>query len=222
MLEVKHISKKYKGRQILSDISFSAAPGECVAIAGVNGCGKTTLLSILAGICRPDHGEVLFFGKKAAGRRDFEQNSAYVPQENPFIPELSAGDNLRLWFKGNKRAMLQDLEKGTGARLAIGSFLDVPAGKLSGGQKKRLSITSALSGKARVLILDEPGAALDLKAKEEIIEYVHEFTAGGGICIITSHELGELRAADRVLILKNGSLIPYDGSLDTDEFIRSL
>ena len=192
MLEVKGISKHYKNKQILNGITFAAGPGQCVGIAGGNGCGKTTLLSILAGVNRPDRGSICFDGVEAVGNRKvFERNAAYVPQENPLIPELTARDNYRLWFKGDKAELERDLEEGVGKFLGLTEFLGTPAGKLSGGQKKRLSIASALSNQASLLIMDEPGAALDLEAKEEILTYIRNYL----ICTLSAPMRRAVRAA---------------------------
>ena len=209
MLEVSGIYKKFKKRQILKGVSFTAEPGSCVGIAGGNGCGKTTLLSILAGVSRPEQGSIRFDGQEAVGKRSvFEKKAAYVPQENPLIPELTARDNFALWYKGDKKRMEKDLEEGVAKALGVSEFLGIPAGKLSGGKKKRLSIASALSNQASVLIMDEPGAALDLRAKEEILRYIRTFVKRGGIVILTSHEMQELRVCSQLYILKEGVLIP--------------
>ena len=209
MLEISGIYKKFKKRQILKGVSFTAEPGSCVGIAGGNGCGKTTLLSILAGVSRPEQGSIRFDGQEAVGKRSvFEKKAAYVPQENPLIPELTARDNFALWYKGDKKRMEKDLEEGVAKALGVSEFLGIPAGKLSGGQKKRLSIASALSNQASVLIMDEPGAALDLRAKEEILRYIRTFVKRGGIVILTSHEMQELRVCSQLYILKEGVLIP--------------
>lgn len=221
MLEVTDIYKHYKNRQILDGVSFTANPGECIGIAGANGCGKTTLLSILAGVNRPDKGSVRFDGAEAVGSRSvFESCAAYVPQENPIIPELSAGDNFRLWFKGDKKRMEEDLKQGVAKTLGLSEFLDIPAGKLSGGQKKRLCIASALSNHASVLILDEPGAALDLAAKEGILSYIRNYLDGGGCVLLTSHETAELSLCTRLYILKKGKLEPVKNHLSVEELIR--
>lgn len=207
MLEVKDIFKKYGHKFILQGISFSAEPGECIGIVGGNGCGKTTLLSILAGVNRPDRGSVCFDGEEAVGKKGvFARHAAYVPQENPLIPELSAYDNYRLWFRGEKTQMEESLRSGVGKRLGLNKFLTTPAGKLSGGQKKRLSIASALAERASVLILDEPGAALDLAAKEEILAYIKEYMEQGGCVILASHEMTELFVCTKLFILKGGTL----------------
>lgn len=221
MLEVEGICKKYGKRVILQGISFSAEPGECIGIAGGNGCGKTTLLSILAGVNRPDRGSVRFDGRDAVGKRSvIARNAAYVPQENPLVPELSAMDNYRLWFHGDKKAMEEDLRSGTGHILGLNAFLGTRADRLSGGQKKRLSIASALSNHAAVLIMDEPGAALDLAAKQEILNYIKRFMGQGGIVILTSHEMAELSVCTGLYVLKGGKLEPVERSLDADALIE--
>lgn len=220
MLEIEGIQKTYKTRRILNGVSFRAAPGQCIGIAGGNGCGKTTLLSILAGVRRPDQGSIRLDGVDLLGhRRLFEEKIAYVPQENPLIPELTARDNYRLWFHGDRRRMEEDLERGVGKALGLGAFLKTPAGRLSGGEKKRLSIAAALSNRASVLILDEPGAALDLAAKEQILTYVRQFAAGGGTVILTSHEMAELELCTSLYILKDGELLPVQPGLSASELI---
>lgn len=221
MLEVKDIYKKYGKRTILQGVTFQAGSGECIGIVGGNGCGKTTLLSILAGVNRPDRGSVCFDGVEAVGKRGiFERCAAYVPQENPLIPELTAYDNYRLWFRGDKKRMEEDLRSGVGKRLGVSGFLSVPAGKLSGGQKKRLSIASALTDEAGVLIMDEPGAALDLAAKEEILSYIKEYRAQGGTVVLTSHEMAELSVCTSLYILKEGRLFPAEPGITAAELIQ--
>ena len=194
MLEVKGISKHYKNKQILNGISFAAGPGQCVGIAGGNGCGKTTLLSILAGVNRPDRGSICFDGVEAVGNRKvFERNAAYVPQENSLIPELTARDNYRLWFKGDKAELERDLEEGVGKFLGLTEFLGTPAGKLSGGQKKRLSIASALSNQA--------------------------YLKNGGTVILTSHETQELSICTQLFVMKKGLLMPVTEKLSAAELV---
>ena len=220
MLEVKGISKHYKNKQILNGISFAPGTGQCVGIAGGNGCAKTTLLSILAGVNRPDRGSICFDGVEAVGNRKvFERNAAYVPQENPLIPELTARDNYRLWFKGDKAELERDLEEGVGKFLGLTEFLGTPAGKLSGGQKKRLSIASALSNQASLLIMDEPGAALDLEAKEEILTYIRNYLKNGGTVILTSHETQELSICTQLFVMKKGLLMPVTEKLSAAELV---
>lgn len=129
----------------------------------------------------------------------------------PLIPELTARDNYKLWFKGDKAELERDLEEGVGKFLGLTEFLGTPAGKLSGGQKKRLSIASALSNQASLLIMDEPGAALDLEAKEEILTYIRNYLKNGGTVILTSHETQELSICTQLFVMKKGSAHAGDG-----------
>ena len=101
MIEVTQIRKSYGKKKVLSDITFQVKPGECVAIAGKNGCGKSTLMQIMAGILKPDGGELCYFGKKAAYKSStFRRFCGYVPQENPLlqteVSKLSGGMKRRL------------------------------------------------------------------------------------------------------------------------------
>ena len=187
MLEAEGIRKNYGKKTVLSGVSLTAEPGQCVGIVGGNGCGKTTLLSILAGARKADGGSLRIDGKEILGSPAVQSAQiAYVPQENPFMEELSVKDNLRLWYKGNKEAIKQDLENGPAAMLGIGGFLKTPVGKLSGGMKKRLSIASALAGHEKILIMDEPGAALDLVCKQVIQEYISQYLKHGGTVLLAS------------------------------------
>ena len=167
MLEISGIYKSYHRQNILAGVDLTVAPGECVGIVGYNGCGKTTLLSILAGAQKADRGIILYNGREASGHpRVFAEEAAYVPQENPLMEELTVRDNLLLWYRGSRKQMESDLKGGAASMLGVDRMLDRTVGKLSGGMKKRLGIACALSNHAPVLIMDEPGAALDLECKE--------------------------------------------------------
>lgn len=223
MLEATGICKSYKKHMVLNHIDLQAGPGECVGIVGANGCGKTTLLSILAGVLRADGGKIVLGGKEATGHPAvFASQAAYVPQENPLMEDLSVKDNLLLWYRGSRVSMKEDLESGPAAMLGISGMLKKQAGKLSGGMKKRLSIACALSNHAPVLILDEPGAALDLECKEAIREYLRNYMKQGGTVILTSHEMEELSLCTRICILKDGGLVPVETGLTSQELIKSM
>ena len=219
-MEVSGLRKKYGKKEILKDISFRIECGEQVAVVGKNGCGKSTLMRIMAGILKPDAGQIRYFGQDALKMKgNLRKYCGYVPQENPLIPELTARDNYRLWFKGDKAELERDLEEGVGKFLGLTEFLGTPAGKLSGGQKKRLSIASALSNQASLLIMDEPGAALDLEAKEEILTYIRNYLKNGGTVILTSHETQELSICTQLFVMKKGLLMPVTEKLSAAELV---
>lgn len=137
----------------------------------------------------------------------------YVPQGNPLIEELNAWDNLRMWY--DRRTLKSELEQGVLSMLGISDFLRVPVHKMSGGMKKRLSIGCAVAAKPRILLLDEPSAALDLVCKERIYNYFKDFKAKGGILLLATHDLQELDLCDQCYILKQGTLTSYvyDGDI---------
>lgn len=220
MLEVNGLCKSYGKQQILKEIAFTAQPGSCTGIIGSNGCGKTTLLSILAGAVKADRGSIRYHGKEAVGAPAvFAEEAAYVPQENPLIDELTARDNLLLWYRGSRKELEQDLKSGAAAMLGIPEMLKKPVSKLSGGMKKRLSIACALSNHAGTLILDEPGAALDLECKADIRAYLRRYMDNGGTVILTSHEMTELSLCTQLYVLREGSLYLQNPGLTESQMI---
>lgn len=220
MLETTGVCKSYRGHSVLNGIDLTVPSGACVGIVGSNGCGKTTLLSILSGAIRADRGSILYHGIEAFGHpKVFALEAAYVPQENPLIEELTVRDNLRLWYHGSRERMEADLKDGAAAMLGVNDMLGRTVGKLSGGMKKRLSIACALSNHASVLIMDEPGAALDLECKAAIRDYLRKYMAGGGSVILTSHELAELSLCTVMYVLKSGRLQQIEHGLSEQQLI---
>lgn len=221
VLAATDIYKSYGGRAILKGVNLETFPGECVGIVGSNGCGKTTLLSILAGAVKADKGSVSLDGKQAGKSRSAYTNAvAYVPQENPLIEELTVQDNLLLWYGGNKKALEQDLKSGAAAFLRIGDMIGRTVEKLSGGMKKRVSIACALSNHGEVLILDEPGAALDMECKADIRCYLEKYRKAGGTVILTSHEMMELSVCTKTYVLKDGKLKLIENGLPEEKLIE--
>ncbi len=213
-LEIKGIEKRYKGRQVLRGIDLTAEGGSCIGILGSNGTGKSTLLSILAGVLRPDAGEFLCDVQDLLSNSKLRsQYVGYVPQGTPLFEELTAWDNLLLWY--GREDLLQELDSGVLKQLGIHEFLKLPVRKMSGGMKKRLSIGCAVANRPPILLLDEPTAALDLSCKERIAEYLNSYKRAGGLLLLTTHDMMELSLCDRWYIIRDGILVPfeYDGNI---------
>ena len=139
MLTAKEIRKSYRRKDVLKGVSFTVKPGECIGIVGANGCGKTTLLSILAGAQRADGGSLSVDGAEALGNpKLLSAKVAYVPQENPLIPELSAKDTLSLWYQGSREGLHRELDQGPAAFLGVDSMLSMSAGDHFLGTQKGL------------------------------------------------------------------------------------
>lgn len=214
MIEIKQIQKKYKKKAVLTDINLDVQEGSCVGILGGNGSGKSTLLSILAGVQKADNGSFLWGGADLFKNEKIrEEILGYVPQGNPLMEELTAWDNLRLWYE--KDELKKELDGGVLDMLGIPDFLKVPVKKMSGGMKKRLSIGCSVANHPKLLLLDEPSAALDLICKERIGNYLKDFKAQGGSIILATHDVQEIELCDVWYILKNGMLEPYlyDGNV---------
>ncbi|SDH57683.1 ABC-2 type transport system ATP-binding protein [Pseudobutyrivibrio sp. 49] len=214
MFEIKGIEKSYGKHQVLQGVSFTLGPGEIIGILGANGSGKSTLLSILAGLERPNGGFFCIDGKDLLKDSKLRNNTlAYIPQENPLIEELNAWDNLRMWY--SRAELDKELKNGMLKLLRIDEFLKVPVSKMSGGMKKRLTIGCAMKGGPKLMLLDEPTAALDMVCRNEIYDYFESYRSSGGAMIISTHEIQEIELCNKCFILKGGVLHPYtyDGDL---------
>lgn len=215
-IKVQHIQKNYGSKTVLKDITFEGTDGQCIGILGANGCGKSTLLSILAGVLKVNGGTFCIDGENILKCKSKNGKIiGFVPQGTPLMEELSALDNLRLWYCDSPLDLNKELQNGMLAMLGIPEFLKVPVHKMSGGMKKRLSIGCAIAQNPKILIMDEPSAALDLICKERIHSYIRDFKANGGIVLLATHEEQEINLCDCLYIIKDGILHPleYDGNI---------
>ena len=213
-IDIVGLKKRYGKRDILKGVTLNIEFGSCIGILGGNGSGKTTILSILAGITDADEGEFIcedYDLLKDDKRRRFLVG--IIPQCNPIIEELSGKDNLLLWH--DRKYLNMSAKEGIIKELGITKFINKRVSTLSEGMKKRLSIACAVKEHSKILLMDEPSAALDIVAKEIIHEYIKKFTDMGGIVILVTHDEGELNLCDRHYILKDGVLNEYrfDGNI---------
>ena len=135
------------------------------------------------------------------------------------MEELSVKDNLLLWYKGDRKKMEKDLVDGPAAVLGIPKMLKKTVSQLSGGIKKRLSIACSLAFGSKYLIMDEPGAALDLECKEIIRQYIKDYVKQGGAALLTSHEMEELTVCTKMYVLKQGHLKELPMGMSAEELI---
>src|ERR687895_727609 len=157
-LRAEALSKPYGDRRALQDVSFSAAPGELVAIIGPNGAGKTTLLQILAGALAPTAGSV------SLDRRDV----GWVPQQPAIYSKLSVRENLRLFARLEKVSDVDGTVERMLAQAVLAERAGDPVGTLSGGNRQRVNIAVGLLGDPCVLLLDEPSSSLDPRQRERL------------------------------------------------------
>jgi ABC-2 type transport system ATP-binding protein len=198
-LRAEALSKAYGARRALQDVSFSAAPGELLAIIGPNGAGKTTLLQIIAGALAPTTGTI------SLDRRDV----GWVPQQPAIYSKLSVRENLRLFARLEKvpdvDATIDRMLEQAGLR----DRADDTVGTLSGGNQQRVNVVVGLLGDPAVLLLDEPTSSLDPRQRERLWEFVSGLARDGGTTVVYStHNVAEAeRYADRLLVLADGELL---------------
>ena len=198
-LRAESLSKSYGARRALQDVSFSAVPGELLAIIGPNGAGKTTLLQILAGALAPTTGRVSLDGRDVG----------WVPQQPAIYSKLSVRENLRLFARLEKVADVDGKVERMLAQAALADRAGDPVGTLSGGNRQRVNIAIGLLAEPEVLLLDEPSSALDPRQRERLWEFVSRLARDGGTTVVYStHNVAEAeRHADRLLVLADGELL---------------
>lgn len=198
IVTVEKVSLKYK-KAVLTDVSINAEKGEVIGLLGLNGSGKSTLLSAIAGLRKPSSGSIKVNGK-----------AGFVTQENALIDELTAMDNLKMWTPLSKQDILKELTETGLSILKVNEFIDLKVKRMSGGMKKRLAIASVLLSKPDILLMDEPLAALDIPAKNDIINFIDSFRSKGGTVFIASHSEELFKHCSKIYLLKNGvsSLLP--------------
>ena len=198
IVTVEKVSLKYK-KAVLTDVSINAEKGEVIGLLGLNGSGKSTLLSAIAGLRKPSSGSIKVNGK-----------AGFVTQENALIDELTAMDNLKMWTPLSKQDILKELTETELSILKVNEFIDLKVKRMSGGMKKRLAIASVLLAKPDILLMDEPLAALDIPAKDDIINFIDSFRSKGGTVFIASHSEELFKHCSKIYLLKNGvsSLLP--------------
>ncbi len=217
LLECRGLSKSFPGTRALHQVDLDVAPGEVVALIGENGAGKSTLVKILCGIQAPDEGTIRFDGQPFAPERPADAIAAgigMIHQEMSLLPGLSVAENVLI-------GRLPTTRVGTVDRAQVGrltrSHLDrvglrvdpaTPVRRLSVAQQQQVEIAKALSLDARVLLLDEPTAALGDEESAALFALIDELRAQGVGFVYISHRLGEIdRIADRIVVLRDGERV---------------
>ena len=196
VLEAAELSHRYGDRLAVDRASLSLAAGETVALIGPNGAGKTTLLSMLAGTLAASSGTI-----RAEGR------IGWVPQRAGLYLRLSVQENLRFFARLEGIADPDGAAAAMIAQMELDTRTDEPVGRLSGGNRQRVNVGIGLLGEPRVLLLDEPTAALDPHQRERLWSFIHRFVAAGTAVLFSTHDMNEAgEQPDRVLEMVDGRL----------------
>lgn len=213
-LVATHLSKAYKGRQVVKDVSVTVQAGEVVGLLGPNGAGKTTCFYMIIGLVRKDQGQILLddadIGTAPMHKRA-KLGVGYLPQEASVFRKLSVEDNIMAILEtvegldsGGRRARLDELL----SELHIADRRKTLGMSLSGGERRRVEIARALATKPRFMLLDEPFAGVDPISVIDIQQHILHLRGLGIGVLITDHNVREtLKICDRAYIINDGHVL---------------
>ena len=214
MLSIRKLSKTYRGRQALRNLSLDILPGEVYGLLGPNGAGKTTTINLICGLLQADEGEV-FINSQPAGVVT-KPWIGVMPQENLLYRTLTCEENLQFFAKvyGLRRQPRALRIQDCLAAVNLSDRAQTPVEKLSGGMQRRLSLAVAIVHRPKLLILDEPTTGLDIEARHEVWNLIRILSREHGMTILlTTHLLDEAeRLCQRIGIIKQGELL-IEGTL---------
>ncbi|MGO9078335.1 MAG: ATP-binding cassette domain-containing protein [Streptosporangiaceae bacterium] len=213
VIQTRGLSKRYRKVTALSEATITVPEGRISALIGPNGAGKTTLLRLLAGLARPTGGDVAVLGSPPSQDPAFLAGIGFLAQEIPLYRRFTAEDHISIGAHLNSRwdgmSVRHRLE-------SLGIPLDQAAGTLSGGQRAQLALALTLAKRPRLLLLDEPVAALDPLARRQFLAHLAEAVADGGLTVVlSSHLLADLERVCDHLILLAASRVQLCGDIDT-------
>ena len=213
VIETSGLTKRYRRVTALSDCTISVPEGRISALVGPNGAGKTTLLRLLAGLAAPTAGRAAVLGGTPRQDPAYLAEIGFLAQEIPLYRRLTAEDHIGIGAHLNPRW------DGESVRARLGGLkipLDRPAGTLSGGQRAQLALALTLAKRPRLLLLDEPLAALDPLARRNFLAALAEAAAGGDLTIVlSSHLIADIERVCDHLILLAESRVQLCGDTET-------
>jgi len=219
IIDIEHLSKSFGDKQVLKDISLYIRKGEFVTLLGPSGCGKTTLLRMIAGFLQPDEGTIMMEWESRGGQREFRDVAGIPPHLRPLntvfqryalFPHLDVYDNIAfgLKLKGVPKDEIDARIRKVLKLVSMSDYEDRDVDSLSGGQQQRVAIARAIVNRPKVLLLDEPLAALDLKMRQDMQIELKEMHQKLGITFIyVTHDQSEaLTLSDTIVVMNEGKI----------------
>jgi len=213
VIQTRGLSKRYRKVTALSDATITVPEGRVSALIGPNGAGKTTLLRLLVGLARPTSGDVAVLGSRPSQSPAFLADIGFLAQEIPLYRRFTAKDHIGIGAHLNSRwdggSVVRRLE-------SLGIPLGQKVGTLSGGQRAQLALSLTLAKRPRLLLLDEPVAALDPLARRQFLAHLAEAVADDGLTVVlSSHLIADMERVCDHLILLAASQVQLCGDIDT-------
>ena len=205
MIEIKNIYKKFGKLEVLNDVSLTFNKGECIALIGPNGCGKTTLIKSVLGMVIPTKGNILFDGKSILKKYKYREQIGYMPQIGRYPDYMTVGQIIEMIKK--IRNSNEDLDEDLIKAFELEKIFDKQMRTLSGGTTQKVSAILAFLFNPDVLILDETTAGLDPLASEILKEKIIKEREKGKLILITSHLLSELDdMISQIIFMQDGKV----------------
>ena len=208
ILNLEHLSKSFDGKKILDDLSIDIGKNEFVTLLGPSGCGKTTTLRMIGGFIMPDEGRVIFEGKDITALPPDKRHINTVFQKYSLFSHMSVADNIAFGLKLKKKssAYIHDKIKYALKLVDLEGYEDRHPMSLSGGQQQRIAIARAIVNEPKVLLLDEPLGALDLKLRQDMQKELIKIKNELGITFVfVTHDQEEaLTMSDRIIVMNQG------------------
>jgi ribose transport system ATP-binding protein len=233
LLEMRNISKSFPGVRALNDVSLQLNRGDVLALVGENGAGKSTLIKVLGGAHTPDGGELYLDGRRVRLSTPTAAQRAGVSiiyQEFNLIPDLTVRENIFLGRERTRWGMIRATEEQREVRelfqrIGLDIHPETRCRDLTVAQQQKVEIAKALSLKAKIVVMDEPTAALATKEVEQLFAVIEDLKAHGIGVIYISHRLEEIfEVADWVMVLRDGECVGYDeiGKVTRDTLIETM
>lgn len=208
VIDVRRLTKRFGGRAVVDDVSMTVKRGEIVGFLGPNGSGKTTTIRMICGLLSLDEGEGTVLGYDLRTQsRAIKAEVGYMTQKFSLYEDLTIEENLHLVAGLYQLPEPRAAVRGTLDTLGLTSRRHQIAGKLSGGWKQRLALAACIMHAPRLLLLDEPTAGVDPKARREFWDEIHELTATGITVLVSTHYMDEAERCHRVSYIAYGKLI---------------
>jgi D-xylose transport system ATP-binding protein len=227
ILDLHGITKRFGAVQALTDVYFQVAEGEVVALVGDNGAGKSTLIKVIAGVGPADEGTIEWEGRPVTINRPHDAQVlgiATVYQDLALCDNLDVVGNLFLGRESNHAGVLNEIDMEKRSRDLLQTLsvkiptVRIPVASLSGGQRQSVAIARSLLGEPRVVLLDEPTAALGVAQTAQVLDLIERLRERGHGVVLISHNLADVRAvADRVVVLRLGRNAGEYGMEDTTQ-----
>jgi putative spermidine/putrescine transport system ATP-binding protein len=216
-----NVSRRFGSVRAVDCVTLDVVEGEFFAMLGPSGSGKTTCLRLIAGFEQPNEGHIEIFGETAEGVPPYKRNVNTVFQDYALFPHMTVGENVAygLKIKGVGRADREAKARDALAMVKLAGYEERRPAQLSGGQRQRVALARALVNGPKVLLLDEPLGALDLKLREQMQEELRALQKELGITFVfVTHDQGEaLSMANRVAIFKDGKIVQVGSPADVYE-----